>query len=138
MDTTQIQGAFDKAWETWLKTVDDTFGSLSKSPAYVQGMGRLMEGAFGAKAFWNQAVEKALAEARLASKDDIDKLGAQIHAVEAKLNEVLLRLDEATAAQARQAAAPRRQVPADPAVPAEAPAGADAVPEPARKAPRKR
>ena len=129
MDPTQIQGAFEKVWETWLKTVDDSVGTLTKSPAYLQGMGRFMEGAFGARALWNQAIEKGLAEARLASKDDVEKLGVQLHAIEAKLNEVLLRQDEERAVCARQAAAASRREAAEaPEIPG----------EPAKKPPRKR
>ena len=85
---------YQKAWTSWLDAVDSGFDLFLKSPVFVLGAGKLIEGSNRLRTKRVESAEKFLAETRVASKDDVDRLAADTHKLEAKLNEVLLRLDE--------------------------------------------
>ena len=91
---------YQKAWTSWLDAVDSGFDLFLKSPVFVLGAGKLMDGSNRLRTKRVESAEKFLAETRVASKDDVDRLGADAHKLEAKLNEVLLRLDERAAPEA--------------------------------------
>jgi len=120
----EVMEAADRFWGAWFKAVDQCFDLFLKSPAFVQGAGKAVCAGSTARARWIAAVESLLGEFRLASKDDVDRIAAGQHALEGKLNEVLLRMDEAALARAP---APAVEVPpvaeASDAVPGPASAG---------------
>jgi hypothetical protein len=88
-----MQAAMDGMWGAWLKAVDETFEPLTKSPEWVRATMRWFEGMVGSRTAWNELLEKTLTEARLASKDDVDRIVAEVRAVEARLSSLGERLD---------------------------------------------
>ena len=101
---TPITKFYQQAWTRWLDAVDSGFDLFLKSPAFVLGMGKLSEGSSRLQAKRAQVAERVLAESRVASKDDVDRLAADAHRLEGKLNELLLRHDEQPAPEAADAA----------------------------------
>jgi len=126
----------EKAWTAWLDALDSGVDVVLKSPLFVWGMGRTLGARDQARARRDEALEKALGEARLASKGDLERLAADVHRLEAKLNEVLLRQEEQAASKeasaAPQAVAEPRPVVQAPAVP-EPPAKPAAAPKRPRR-----
>lgn len=90
----------EKAWTAWLDAIDSGLDVVLKSPVFVWGVGRALDGRHRVRAKRDEAVEKALSEARLASKGDVERLAADVHRLEAKLNELLLRQEEQASAPA--------------------------------------
>jgi len=84
----------EKAWTAWLDAFDSGLDVVLKSPAFVWGVGRGLDLRHKVRARRDEAAEKALAEARVASKGDLERLAADVHRLDAKLNEVLLCLEE--------------------------------------------
>ncbi|MBM4397597.1 MAG: hypothetical protein FJ087_18155 [Deltaproteobacteria bacterium] len=91
----EVTDAADRFWNAWFKAVDGWFDLFLKSPAFVQGAGKALGMGMGARTRWNTGVEQVLSEMRVASKDDVDRIAAAVHGIEGKLNEILLRMDEA-------------------------------------------
>ena len=86
--------AFEKVFGAWLKTVDSTADFFLKSPVIMTEAGKWVEWTNLARARGIEAREKALSEARFATKDDVDRIGASVHELEGKINEILLALKE--------------------------------------------
>lgn len=84
----------EKAWTAWLDAIDSGVDVVLKSPVFVWGVGRGLGLRDQARARRDATLEKALAEARVASKGDVERLAADVHRLEAKLNELLLRQEE--------------------------------------------
>ena len=84
----------EKAWTAWLDALDSGLDVVLKSPLFVWGVGRSLDLRHKVRAKRDEAAEKALSETRLASKGDLERMAADAHRLEAKVNEVLLRLEE--------------------------------------------
>ena len=95
----------EKAWTAWLDAFDSGLDVVLKSPMFVWAVGRGLDARHRAQARHDETLEKALGKARLASKGDVERLAADTHRLEAKLNEVLLHLEE-RAAEAQPAVEP--------------------------------
>ena len=84
----------EKAWTAWLDALDSGLDVVLKSPLFVWGVGRSLDLRHKVRAKRDEAAEKALSETRLASKGDLERMAADAHRLEAKVNEVLLVLEE--------------------------------------------
>lgn len=94
-----------KLWTRWLDWVDASFNVVLESPPWITGMGKAVALQHRFDAARDQRVEGLLAKARVASKDDVGRLGAQIHQLEARLNELMLQAEE------QRTAAPKKPAP---------------------------
>jgi hypothetical protein len=89
-----------KLWTRWLDWVDASFSLVLESPPWVIGMGKIAGIRHRIDAGRREQIEGLLAKARVASKDDVGRLGAQIHQLEARLNELLIQAEEQRAVEA--------------------------------------
>ncbi len=94
MELKPVQDAYETLFNEWLKGWDNWFAVFTKSPSFLAASGKAMGAGFNAKAKWTELIEGVLREARVASKDDVERLGASVHELEGKVNEILLQLRE--------------------------------------------
>src|SRR3972149_8255055 len=85
---------YKKFYETWEKTMSEVLEKWVNSPLFAANIGKAVEKSSEFKKYFDEAVEKTLKNMRFPTKGDIDRVLASINNLEAKVNDLLDKVDD--------------------------------------------
>jgi HAMP domain-containing protein len=89
--------AYTKMLNTWFDAVDAGCDLFLKNPLFTQALGRVLWLSSLARARKAEAHARLLGDLPVATAEDLDRAAAETHRLEAKINELVLQLEEAQA-----------------------------------------
>lgn len=85
---------YKKLYETWEKSSSEVLENWVNSPLFASNVGKAIEKSSEFKKYFDEAVEKTLRNMRFPTKSDIDRVLASINNLEAKINDLVDKVDE--------------------------------------------
>jgi hypothetical protein len=85
---------YKKFYETWEKSSSEVLEKWVNSPLFAANIGKAVEKSSEFKKYFDEAVEKTLKNMRFPTKGDIDRVLASINNLEAKVNDLLDKVDD--------------------------------------------
>lgn len=85
---------YKKFYETWEKTMSEALEMWLKSPLFASSAGKIMEKSSELKKYLDVVMEKSLRNMHFPTKGDIDNILASLNNLEAKINDLVDKVDE--------------------------------------------
>lgn len=85
---------YKKLYETWEKSSSEVLEKWVNSPLFAANVGKTVEKSSEFKKYFDEAVEKTLKNMRFPTKSDIDRVLASLNNLEAKINDLVDKVDE--------------------------------------------
>ncbi len=85
---------YKKFYDTWEKSSSEVLEKWVNSPLFAANIGKAVEKSSEFKKYFDEAVEKTLKNMRFPTKGDIDRVLASINNLEAKVNDLLDKVDD--------------------------------------------
>jgi hypothetical protein len=85
---------YKKFYETWEKTTSEALEMWLNSPLFAANMGKAIERSSEFKKYLDEVIEKNLKNMRIPTKTDVDRILSTINNIEAKINDLMDKVDE--------------------------------------------
>lgn len=85
---------YKRFYETWEKTMSEALEMWLNSPLFAANMGKAVEKSSEFKKYLDDVIEKSLRNMRIPTKTDIDRVLSSINNIEAKINDLMDKVDE--------------------------------------------
>ena len=85
---------YKKFYETWEKTTSEALEMWLNSPLFAANMGKAIEKSSEFKKYLDEVIEKNLKNMRIPTKTDVDRILSTINNIEAKINDLMDKVDE--------------------------------------------
>ncbi|HET7290607.1 MAG TPA: poly(R)-hydroxyalkanoic acid synthase subunit PhaE [Thermodesulfobacteriota bacterium] len=85
---------YKKFYDTWEKSSSEVLEKWVNSPLFAANIGKAVEKSSEFKKYFDEAVEKTLKNMRFPTKSDIDRVLSSINNLEAKVNDLLDKMDD--------------------------------------------
>jgi hypothetical protein len=90
---------YKRFYETWEKTMSEALEMWLNSPLFAANMGKAVEKSSEFKKYLDDVIEKSLRNMRIPTKTDIDRVLSSINNIEAKINDLMDKVDEIKASK---------------------------------------